>query len=185
MLASLLMAGCTSMSFVSGGPAPHKVAVAEIGMCEDQSIMIGEARLEEAFSSEGVKEIFVRVAVEGMTEESGQHAVHVHETGTCTPCGAANGHFDPGPFGHTNPDGNHPFHAGDLINIEVDESGNGVMTTTSSRFTLSEGPLSIFDHDGASIIIHVDPDTYCEGGPDAGCAGGARLACGIFRMVAK
>lgn len=157
-------------------------ARATLAFCEDLSIEVGAVELVERASDEGVKVVDVYIRVEGLADEAGKHAVHIHETGSCDPCGSAGGHFDPGPHGHTNPDGNHPFHAGDLVNIEVDESGNGDLKTITTRITLSEGPLSIFDDDGASLIIHVDPDSYCEGGEEAGCAGGARLACGIFEV---
>ena len=157
-------------------------ARATLAFCEDLSVEIGAVELVERASDEGVKLVDVYIRVEGLADEAGLHAVHIHETGSCDPCKSAGGHFDPGPHGHSDPDGNHPFHAGDLVNIEVDESGNGELRTTTSRITLSPGPLSIFDKDGASLIIHVDPDTYCPGGEEAGCAGGARLACGIFEV---
>src|SRR5688572_26430397 len=56
----------------------------------------------------------------------GKHAVHIHEKGSCDggfKC--AGGHFDPGPFGHSDPDENHPYHMGDLPNILIEESGHG------------------------------------------------------------
>lgn len=158
------------------------IARASLAFCEDSTIEVGTAELVERWSEEGVKLVDVYIQVTGLADEAGLHAVHIHETGSCDPCSAAGGHFDPGPHGHSHPDGNHPFHSGDLVNIRVDESGDGELRTTTSRITLSPGPLSIFDEDGASLIIHVDPDTYCPGGEEAGCAGGARLACGIFEL---
>ena len=157
-------------------------AIATLALCDDSDTEVGTAELVERWSQEGVKLVDVYIRVTGLADEAGFHAVHIHETASCDPCSAAGGHFDPGPHGHSHPDGNHPFHSGDLINIEVDESGDGQLRTTTSRLTLSPGPLSIFDEDGASLIIHVDPDTYCPGGEEAGCAGGARLACGIFEL---
>jgi Cu-Zn family superoxide dismutase len=101
----------------------------------------------------------------------------------CEPCGAAGGHFDPGPYGFSNPDGNHPYHSGDLINIEArGRKGRGTVNVTSTRITLSPGPLSIFDADGSAFIIHDNPDTYCPEGAEAGCAGGTRAACGIIEL---
>ncbi|MXZ44201.1 MAG: superoxide dismutase family protein [Gammaproteobacteria bacterium] len=158
------------------------IARASLAFCEDSTVEVGTAELVERWSEEGVKLVDVYIRVTGLADEAGLHAVHIHETGSCDPCSAAGGHFDPGPHGHSHPDGNHPFHSGDLVNIRVDESGDGELRTTTSRITLSPGPLSIFDEDGASLIIHVDPDTYCPGGEEAGCAGGARLACGIFEL---
>lgn len=157
-------------------------ARAPLAFCKDLSMSVEAVELVERASDEGVKLVDVYIRVRGLAQEAGRHAVHVHETGSCDPCGAAGGHFDPGPHGHSHPDGNHPFHAGDLVNIEVDNEGNGDLKTTTSRLTLSPGPLSIFDADGASLIIHVDEDSYCPGGEEAGCAGGARLACGVFKV---
>jgi superoxide dismutase, Cu-Zn family len=109
----------------------------------------------------------------------GKHAVHIHESGACTPCSEAKGHFDPGPAGKSSPDGNHPFHSGDLVNVEV-RGAVGTLKTTTSRISLSPGPLSIFDKDGAAVIIHTDADTYCPEGEIKGCAGGNRAACGVI-----
>lgn len=145
--------------------------------CSDEFPVSGIATLTEIESTEGVKEVDVYLQMSDLTE--GEHAVHIHETAACEPCGAAGGHFDPGPASFTSPDGNHPFHSGDLINIDSVD-GLGVMTTTTSRLTLSPGVLSIFDEDGSAFIVHVDPDTYCPEGEVAGCAGGARAACGII-----
>jgi Cu-Zn family superoxide dismutase len=113
----------------------------------------------------------------------GLHALHIHETAQCDPCTAAGGHFDPGPNSNSSPDGNHPFHAGDLVNIRINDEGHGTLFTTTSRLTLSPGPLSVFDNDGSVVIIHVNPDTYCPDGPVAGCAGGTRAACGVLRAI--
>ena len=165
-------------------------ASAVIKRCDTQE-PIGRARLRERASPEGVKIVEVGIRIQnGLTE--GKHAVHIHETAQCEPCSAAKGHFDPGPHGHSSPDGNHPFHAGDLINIDITDMSGGVsdddgtplgsggMRTLTTRVTLSDGPLTLFDEDGSAFIIHVDPDSYCPGGEEAGCAGGARAACGII-----
>jgi Cu-Zn family superoxide dismutase len=141
----------------------------------------GQALLVERPSDEGVKLVDVIMLVRGLPP--GKHAVHIHATGSCTPCGAAGGHFDPGPNSNPTPDGNHPFHSGDLINVEVGSNGVGTLITTTSRVTLSAGPLSVFDLDGSAIIVHDLADTYCPAGPVANCAGGARAACGIVQLI--
>jgi len=155
-------------------------ASAEIHGCSDESDVSGRARLTERSSPEGVKLVDIEIEVSGM--QPGVHAVHIHEAGVCKPCGDARGHFDPGPNGNSSPDGNHPFHLGDLVNLKVGPNGKGRMSTTTSRVTLSPGPLSLFDADGSAFIIHVDPDSYCPDGETKGCAGGARAACGIIRQ---
>jgi len=155
-------------------------ASATIDGCTDPGI-VGAARFVERPSPEGVKLVDVQISVKGLPD--GLHAVHIHQTGACVPtCAAAGGHFDPGPYGHVSPDGNHPFHAGDLINLHV-KNGRGMLRTTTSRVTLSPGPLGVFDSDGSAIIVHVDPDTYCPDGAVPGCAGGARAACGVIELV--
>ena len=174
-------------------------ATAEIAGCTDSAIE-GRATLKERFTEEGIKEVEVSMFVKGLSD--GKHAVHIHDAAACTPtCSAAKGHHDPGaialysgnPNAPDSPHFNHPFHMGDLVNIEV-RNGIGVMHTTTNRITLSEGRLSIFDEGagddaGSAFIIHTNPDLYCDlVGEDelvAGCAGGPRDACGIIEPVTR
>jgi len=163
--------------------AADLIAEAEIVGCKDKNIS-GTGVLIERESAEGVKQVDVSLIVKGLKD--GKHAVHIHETAACQPCGAAKGHHDPGPNSNTKPDAplfNHPYHMGDLVNLEV-ENGVGVMQTTTNRVTLSDGRLNIFDKDGASFIIHTNEDKYCdqEGELSKGCAGGSRDACGIIKL---
>ena len=54
------------------------------------------------------------------------HGVHLHAVGKCEPdFAAAGGHFDPGPAGNMDPDANHPFHMGDIPNLQVGADGEG------------------------------------------------------------
>jgi len=159
------------------------IAEAEIVGCKDKNIS-GTGVLIERESTEGIKQVDISLIVKGLKD--GKHAVHIHQTAACQPCGAAKGHHDPGPNSNTKPDAplfNHPYHMGDLVNLAV-ENGVGVMQTTTNRVTLSDGRLSIFDKDGASFIIHTNEDQYCdhEGELSKGCAGGSRDACGIIKL---
>jgi len=166
-------------------------ATADIKGCTDPNIS-GKAKLIEKTSAEGIKEVTVKMMVTGLSD--GKHAVHIHEVGACEPCGAAKGHHDPGPFGQSRPDSagddvpaadiNHPYHMGDLINIEVTD-GEGHMQHTTNRVTLSPGRLGILDADGSAFIIHTNADTYCDDDAELkkGCAGGSRDACGIIRAA--
>lgn len=144
---------------------------------------VGSATLFEDRSSEGVKEVTVLVSARNLT--AGKHAVHIHAVGSCAPsCADAGSHLDLGPFGNNSPvTANHPYHSGDLINVRVGSTGRGSMSHVTSRIALSEGNLSIFDADGASIIIHALPDAYCPDPTDPNCAGGGRVACGIIQRV--
>ncbi len=112
----------------------------------------------------------------------GQHAVHIHEKGTCEgEFKCAGGHFDPGPAGNPDPDVNHPFHAGDLPNIVIDENGKGVLEAVTTRVTLSEGPLCILSGEGSALMIHANQDPYKGGEHMSGVSGGPRIACGIIK----
>ena len=193
-LAGLLPVSLTAL-LAFGTAAVHADAMkatAEIKGCKDPNIT-GTATLSEQVTPEGIKEVKVEMKVSGLSD--GKHAVHIHEVAACEPCSEAKGHHDPGPFGESRPDSagdevpakdiNHPYHMGDLINLEV-KDGVGHMTHTTNRITLSPGRLSILDENGSSFIIHTNEDTYCDEESDLkkGCAGGPRDACGIIKAVA-
>jgi Cu-Zn family superoxide dismutase len=179
------------LSGVATASADGLEAEADIRGCNNPDVS-GTATLKEQVTAEGIKEVVVEMKVKGLAD--GKHAVHIHEVGACEPCGAAKGHHDPGPFGQSRPDSagdempakdiNHPYHMGDLINLEV-KNGVGTMKHTTNRVTLSPGRLSILDADGSAFIIHTNPDTYCDEETDLkkGCAGGSRDACGIIRAA--
>jgi superoxide dismutase, Cu-Zn family len=125
------------------------------------------------------KIVDITVTVSGL--KPGMHGVHLHAVGKCEPdFTAAGGHFDPGPAGNTDPDANHPFHMGDIPNLEAGANGSGTMKISTTRVTLSEGPLSLFDADGSAIIIHGNPDQGITGEPKSGVSGGPRVACGVI-----
>jgi len=173
----LVASSCLTSGVYADEP---KKGGALIYLCgEENTTPIGTATLVEHSSDEGIKQVDVNITItSGLTV--GKHGVHIHEAAVCTPCGDAQGHFDPGPESNSNPDGNHPFHSGDLNNINIDENGIGVLQTTTSRVTLSPSPLSIFDENGSAFIIHTGEDSYCPEGVEKGCAGGSRDACGII-----
>jgi superoxide dismutase, Cu-Zn family len=111
----------------------------------------------------------------------GKHGVHLHAVGKCEPdFAAAGGHFDPGPASNTDPDANHPYHMGDVPNLEVGADGRGQMKVMTTRVSLSDGPLSVFDADGTAIIIHGNEDQGITGAPKSGVSGGPRVACGVL-----
>lgn len=126
-----------------------------------------------------LRAVFINLKATGL--KPGLHGVHLHAVGKCEPPGftAAGGHFDPGPAGNTDPDANHPFHMGDIPNLEVGQNGSGELQAITTRVTLSEGPLSLFDADGTAIIIHANPDKGVTGETKSGVSGGPRVACGV------
>ena len=184
---AVLFGGIVCFMVSATGPASaderNQVARATIRACGTHQYL-GDAFLHERTSNEGVKvvDVTLRIRRPNTALNQGRHGVHIHEVGNCTSqCAAAGGHFDPGPNGNPSPDGNHPFHLGDLINIKIAGDGRGSLRTTTSRVTLSPGPLSVFDANGSAVIIHTGVDTYCPHGPVTGCAGGARAACGVVK----
>ena len=160
--------------------------------------VIGVVRLTQVQGSI-IPTVLIEAEIIGL-KPGAQHGIHIHERGDCSntnpATGAtgnflgAGGHYDPGPKSDSNPDSNHPFHMGDMPNVEVNELGVGFLRHTTSRVTLGPGPLTVFDADDpmtafddtdSAIILHVDPDRGTTG--VAGGAGGARLACGIIERV--
>jgi Cu-Zn family superoxide dismutase len=138
----------------------------------------GRAELTERPQGTG-RIVDLAVIVTGL--KPGLHGIHLHAVGKCTPdFAAAGGHFDPGPAGNMDPDANHPFHMGDLPNIEVSANGRGAMKVMTTRVTLSDGPVSLLDADGSAIIIHGNPDQMKTGEAKSGVSGGPRLACGVI-----
>ena len=104
----------------------------------------------------------------------GAHAFHVHTVGKCEPpFKSAGGHFNPGgkKHGFMAADG---LHAGDMPNIHVPASGS---LETEVLNTLLKLDSSLFDADGAAIVLHAGPDDYKT---DPAGAAGARIACGVI-----
>jgi Cu-Zn family superoxide dismutase len=139
----------------------------------------GTAELTEVKSGTAT-EVEIEVSVKGL--KPGLHGMHFHAVGVCEPPAftTAGGHFDPGPFGNVDPDANHPYHMGDLPNLEVGPNGVGHLKARTTRVTLSDGPLSVFDADGTALIIHANPDQGITGESKSGVAGGPRAACGVI-----
>jgi len=123
----------------------------------------------------------VDITLDAKGLKPGKHGVHLHAVGKCDPdFAAAGGHFDPGPASNTDPDANHPFHMGDIPNLEVGADGTGKLVATTTRVTLSAGPLSILDADGTAVIVHGNEDQGITGAPKSGVSGGPRVACGVI-----
>jgi len=123
-------------------------------------------------ASEGVE---VRVQAAGLPH--GQYGVHIHAVGRCDPPDfeSAGAHWNPATrqHGKLNPQGHH---LGDLDNLVVDAEG-GRLEFRISGATLHGGEQPIVDTDGASVLIHANPDDYRT---DPSGNSGARIACGVL-----
>jgi Cu-Zn family superoxide dismutase len=170
----IAVAGSAMLAQAPPAKAPVTAATAEI---KGEGIA-GTLTLSERKQGTGTL-VEYTVQVKGL--KPGMHGVHFHAIGKCEPdFTAAGGHFDPGPAGNTDPDANHPFHMGDIPNLEVGANGTGTLKGVTTRVTLSDGPLTIFDADGTAIIVHGNPDQGITGEPKSGVSGGPRIACGVI-----
>ncbi len=167
--------------------APNKKVTATAKADVNGPEIEGKATFTE-YDVDGAKYIHLKLVVKSQPGalSAGQHAVHIHEKGACDCDGfkCAGGHFDPGPYGNTDPDANHGFHAGDLPSITIDEKGEGILEAITTRVTLSEGPVSILHQpDGTSLMIHGNEDPYTPGESGSGHSGGPRMACGTIESA--
>lgn len=114
----------------------------------------------------------------------GAHGVHIHAVGACDPkthFASAGPHLslDPqilaprahGYFAKGGPDD------GDLPNQFAASDGTLRASTITNAFTLGNGGKSIFDRDGASIVIDARPDDYSS--QPAGNSG-EPIVCGVI-----
>lgn len=117
----------------------------------------------------------VTVDLPGLSE--GDHGLHFHAVGTCTPptFESAGGHFNPTnrEHGRLNPNGPH---LGDLPNVERGR--------TRASFTVSgvqmAGPNGLLDSDGAALVVHQAPDDL-RTNPSGNS--GARIRCGVVERT--
>jgi len=152
----------------AGGGAASAGATAAADLIDAQGRNVGRVVLTDAGGG-----LEVEVQVEGIPP--GEHAIHLHQVGACTPPDflSTGGHFNPSGRTHglENPEGPHD---GDMRNIEVDASGSGRFALENERVTLD----AFLDADGGSVIIHAGPDDYRTG--PTGEGGQARIVCGVF-----
>ena len=128
-----------------------------------------------------IAEVRIVAKVVGL-EPNSVHGFHIHENGTCSPdFAAAGGHYDPGPFGMSDPDANHPHHMGDIPNLRADDKGVARLEAVTSRVTIGTGANTLSDANGSSVIVHLNEDLGATGVP--GGSGGPRIACGVIELV--
>jgi Cu-Zn family superoxide dismutase len=120
----------------------------------------------------------IRIDVQVSQLPPGTHGIHVHTAGKCEGPAftSAGGHFNPTSkkHGKDNPEGPH---AGDLLNIQVQASGDGKASLLDPNVTLGDGPNSLFHEGGTTIVIHEKTDDYKT---DPAGNSGARIACGVI-----
>jgi len=116
--------------------------------------------------------VHVIAEVRGLTP--GRHGFHIHEKGDCSSADgtSAGGHFNPTGAPHGGPD-SQERHAGDLGNLEADETGVARYDRIDMVLHLT-GEHSIL---GKAVIVHAGADDFSTQ-PTGGA--GARVACGVI-----
>jgi Cu-Zn family superoxide dismutase len=110
----------------------------------------------------------------------GAHGIHIHTSGNCDPKVAftsAGPHFSSDPTKMHGYFAQHGPHAGDLPNEYAASDRTLRASVISNAFSLGNGKKSIFDRDGASIIVDARADDYVS--QPAGNSGD-RVACGVI-----
>jgi len=118
--------------------------------------------------------VLIRLVLENAPGEV--HAFHIHAIGKCDPPSftSAGSHFNPetSQHGFLNPKG---AHAGDLPNVHV-QAGRAQVEFLARGTSLKEGANSLFDADGAALVLHAKADDYLT---DPAGNAGDRVACGV------
>ena len=158
------------MFAISSLPAAAQTASAALKNAEGKEV--GSANLTQ--TPHGV---LINISVKELPP--GEHAFHVHAVGKCEPpFTSAGGHFNPGnkKHGMLAVEG---YHAGDMPNLHVPQSGDLTVETVNANITLEKGkPYSVYDADGSAIVIHAGSDDYKT---DPAGDAGARIACGVIQ----
>ena len=173
LLALALVACQTAAS--SGGGAPRRASAT---LADTGGRDVGTVQLVEQQTG--------RVTLTGTLHDlpPGSHGIHLHAVGQCDAAAAfagAGAHFNPGARKHglDAPEGPH---AGDLPMVVVAADGRATLSMTTDRVTLGDGPTSLFDADGSSLVLHAAADDQRT---DPSGNSGARIACGVVKLDAR
>ncbi len=168
---------CAGLAIALGLTGPALAAASKARAIAHLVARDGSATGTIAFSatSHGV---LIEYDLKGLTP--GAHAIHIHTSGNCDPKVAftsAGPHFSPDPTKMHGYMAQHSPHPGDLPNEYAAADGTLHASTISNAFSLGNGKKSIFDRDGASIIVDARGDDYIS--QPAGNSGD-RIACGVI-----
>lgn len=165
-------------------PAKKEEATEETATEESTTIATATATLNSASGSSvtgtakftQVGDMTVRMDLQVQNLTPGDHALHLHQFGDCSAPDAtsAGGHWNPGEMAHGKR-GEGEYHAGDVINLTADASGNVSWSDEISGWTI--GGADSTNILNKAVIIHDSPDDFAT--QPTGNAGG-RVACGVI-----
>lgn len=159
---SLLLAGCGGASSVDNA--------ASLDIRDVDGAIVGVLTLTS--NDTGGTEVDVKL--NNVSDGAGVHAMHFHEVGACDAPSftSSGGHYNPAVVPHGQ-------HAGDMMNINVNESGSGEFKVTNDRVSISGqgGKPALMDNDGSALIIHAKGDDYTS---QPSGAAGPRIACAVI-----
>ena len=164
----------------------HPVAVAGATLADSAGRTVATASLWQEAGGLVHVDVEITCAAGGSCTAlaPGEHGIHFHSVGSCVAASSpafasAAGHYNPLGKQHGLRNSAGP-HAGDAPNLSVAADGRGKASFTTDRVTITKGPLSLFDADGSSLVIHAAPDDQMS--QPAGNSG-ARVACGVIKTV--
>ncbi len=170
LVAAVALAACGGQARGPGGtklPEP----IANASLFDTSGTRVGLATFSEV---DGTGQM--GISVSGLSP--GQHGMHIHENGACTPPAfeSAGGHFNPPSKQHglLNPEGPH---AGDMPNLLVEADGSADTTFTVSATLLAQGSGSMIGAQKRAFVIHADPDDQKT---DPSGNSGSRVVCGVI-----
>jgi Cu-Zn family superoxide dismutase len=165
------------LASVLGAAAPSLAATSKVRAVAHMIARDGSpaGTINFAATSHGV---LIEYDLKGLSP--GVHAIHIHTSGNCDTKVAftsAGPHFSPDPTKMHGFFAKHSPHAGDLPNEYAAADGTLHASVISNAFALGNGKKSLFDRDGASIIVKAKGDDYIS--QPAGNSGD-RIACGVI-----
>lgn len=115
--------------------------------------------------------------------EPGEHAIHVHEKGSCAGKDAAGAgeHFNPDGLKHAGPD-SADRHAGDFGNIDIPKEGRANLKIEIPMPPKQSESVNWDVFLGKSLVIHKGKDDFST---QPSGNSGDKIACGIIRRVSQ
>jgi Cu-Zn family superoxide dismutase len=145
---------------------------ASASFIDAQGNAVGTAKLTQTANG-----VLIELDVRGLPP--GEHALHIHEKGSCDPAtkfASAGGHYALGKqHGYMTAGGPHP---GDLPNQYVGSDGSLRAQVFDANVTLASGAGSLLGPDGTALVFHAGKDDYAS--QPAGNSGD-RIACAVVK----